>query len=165
MLLEVVVTVSVSVSLAAPVPMPARLIVCWLASSLMVRLLTLFNVGAWFTGVTVTVKVSVAVVPAESVTVTVMVDEPNCVAAGVTFTFRFAPEPVKSMLAFGMSVGLEEVPEIVRLEAAVSTSPTVKGRVEVALPSATVWFAISEIVGRSLTLVTVTVNVRAKESF
>src|SRR5262245_21868815 len=62
------------------------------------------------------------------------------------------------MFALGTSVVSEEPPLTVRLAAAVSVSPTVKARAEVAASSLTVWLAIVEIVGASLTAETVTVN-------
>ena len=78
-LLEEAVTVRVCDSLGAPDPMPARLTVWRPAFSLMVRLASVVNVGAWFTGLTTTVKVRevmLLLVP-PSLTVTVIVAEPN----------------------------------------------------------------------------------------
>jgi hypothetical protein len=56
-LLETAVTVSVWISLAAPEVMPDKFTVCSPAFLLMVKLLMAFNVGGWFTALTVTVKV------------------------------------------------------------------------------------------------------------
>lgn len=79
-----------------------------------------------------------AVPPEPSLTVTVIVAEPNCKVAGVTLTFRLAPDPENTMFALGARVGFEEVPDTVRLDAEVSISPMVNGIVAVALPSSTV---------------------------
>ncbi len=56
-------------------------------------------------------------------------------AAGVTVTVRFAPLPPSTMFALGTSDVLLEVAVTVKLPAAVSTSPTVKARAEVAVSS------------------------------
>ena len=53
---EVTVSVSDCVSFVAPVPIPVRLTVCAEAFSAIVRLPGVFNVGASFTGFTVTVN-------------------------------------------------------------------------------------------------------------
>src|SRR5690606_13884463 len=84
-LLDVAVTVKLWVSLVAPVVMPARFTVCSPAPSLIVRLASVFNVGALFTGLTVTVKVRVTILllVLPSFTVTVTVAEPNPKASGV----------------------------------------------------------------------------------
>ena len=65
--------------------MPDRLTVCSPAFSLIVTLLIAFNVGAWFTGLTVTVKVRVTtlLLAPPSLTVTVIVALPNPLVAGV----------------------------------------------------------------------------------
>ena len=78
MLLEEAVTVSVWDSLAAPELMPERLTVCRPAFSLRVTLASVFSVGAWLTGLTVTVKVreTTLLLAPPSLTVTVMVAEP-----------------------------------------------------------------------------------------
>jgi hypothetical protein len=76
-------------------------------------------------------------------------------AAGVTFTVRFAPEPPKVMLEFGTSVVLDELPLTVRLPAGVPASPTVKARSPVAVSSFFVWSAMGEMVGGTLLTVTV----------
>ena len=72
-------------------------------------------------------KNEVLVVTEPSPTVIVMMVFPDWFAAGVTFTVRFAPEPPKTMFAFGATVGFEELPERVRFPAGVSASPTVNG--------------------------------------
>ena len=61
MLLDAAVTVSVWFSLVAPEVMPDKFTVCRPAFSLMVRLPIAFNVGGWFTALTVTVKVRVMI--------------------------------------------------------------------------------------------------------
>jgi len=86
-----------------------------------------FGAGAW------TVKLNaLLVVFVPSFTLTVMVAAPDLPAAGVTVTVRFAPEPPNTMLAVGTSVVDDDVPETVRLTAAVSASPTVNGIAAVA---------------------------------
>ena len=85
MLLDEAVTASVWSSLVAPEVMPERLTVWRPAPSLMVTLASVFSVGAWLTGLTVTVKVretALLLVP-PSLTVTVMVEEPWALATGV----------------------------------------------------------------------------------
>jgi hypothetical protein len=67
-----------------------------------------------------------------SLTLTVMVAVPDFPAAGVTVTVRFAPEPPNTIFAVGTSVVDEDVPETVRLAAAVSASPIVNGIAAVA---------------------------------
>ncbi len=101
---------------------------------------------------------------AASQTVRVMVVVPDWSRAGVMVTVRLAPLPPKTMLALGTSVVLDELPVTSRSAAAVSTSPTVKGMAAVAVSSAVVWSATSEIVGASLTAVTVMVTVALLES-
>src|SRR5207247_5223271 len=81
--------------------------------------------GELLAGVTVRTKLSLAV-SEPSLTVAVIVAEPNWLLAGVTEIVRLAPEPPKTMLLLGTSVGLEEEPLRTRLDAAVSTSPIVK---------------------------------------
>ncbi len=123
-------------------------------------------VGASLTAVTVSTKVSEVQAPpvAASQTVRVMVVVPDWSRAGVMVTVRLAPLPPKTMLALGTSVVLDELPVTSRSAAAVSTSPTVKGMAAVAVSSAVVWSATSEIVGASLTAVTVMVTVALLES-
>jgi hypothetical protein len=115
-------------------------------------------VGASLTAVTVNTNVSVAVnVP--SLTVTVIVAVPLKFAAGVTVTVRLAPEPPNTIFAFGTNVVSLELPLTVKLATAVSKSPTVNEIALVAVSSFVDWFAISLIVGASLTAVTVSTNV------
>ena len=57
-----------------------------------------------------------------SLTDTLIDAVPNWFAAGVTRTVRLAPLPPNTTLPFGTSVGLDDVPESVRLAAVVSTS-------------------------------------------
>jgi hypothetical protein len=80
-------------------------------------------------------------------------------AAGVTVTVRFTPVPPNTMFAFGTNVVSLDVPLTVKLEAAVSKSPTVNEMAEVAVSSFVDWAAMSLIVGASLTAVTVNTNV------
>ena len=84
-MLEEVVTVSVWTSLAAPEEMPDRLTVWSPAFSLRVTLASVFSVGAWLTGLTMTLKereTTLLLVP-PSLTVTVIVAEPKVEATGV----------------------------------------------------------------------------------
>ena len=98
-------------------------------------------------------------VPVPSETVTVMVAVPVCVTLGVTVTVLLAPDPPKTILALGTRVVFEEVPVKVKEATAVSISPKVKETAEVAVPEVVVWSAILDIVGRSLTDVTVSTKV------
>ena len=105
---------------------------------------------------TVSTKLSLAVPPLPSVTVIVIVAVPDCPAAGVIVTVRFAPLPPNAMLAAGTRVGVRRARrDSVSAAAAVSTSPTVKACGPLAVFSAVVLSVTSEIVGRSLTAVTV----------
>jgi hypothetical protein len=63
------------------------------------------------------------------------------------------------MLAFGTSVVLDELPDRVRLATGVSTSSTVKLCGPLAVPAVVVLLVMSEIVGLSLTAVTVKTKV------
>ncbi len=65
--------------------MPLKFTVCCPAPSLMVRLLNAFNVGGWFTALTVTVNVRVIILllAPPSLTVTVIVADPKPSATGV----------------------------------------------------------------------------------
>ena len=66
-------------------------------------------VGASLTGLTVSTKVSLVVL-VPSFTLTVIVVVPFAFGAGVIVTVRLAPLPPNTMLAFGTSVVLLEVP-------------------------------------------------------
>ncbi len=101
--------------------------VAWLATSEMV--------GKSLMGATTTSNDSVEKPPFPSATCKVMVAVPDPLAAGVTVTVRFAPLPPSTMFALGTSDVLLEVAVTVKLPAAVSTSPTVKARAEVAVSS------------------------------
>ena len=90
-----------------------------------------------------------------SETLTVIVVLPDSSPAGVTVTVRFVSVPPKTMFAVGTSVVSEELPDTVKLAAAVSTSPMVNAMAAVGVSSPVLWSAISEIVGGSLTAVTV----------
>ena len=90
-----------------------------------------------------------------SLTVTRMVEAPDWLAAGVTVTVRLAPEPPKTTLATGTRAVSDEVAGSVRLPAGVSASPTVKATAPVGVSSLMVWSAMLEMVGASLTAVTV----------
>ena len=76
-MLDTGVTVNVCVWLAAPELIPLRLTVCKPELSLIVRLRSAFNVGYWFTGLTVTAKLCVTILllnpPLFTVTITVAV--------------------------------------------------------------------------------------------
>src|SRR5215831_7487083 len=97
----------------------------------------------------------VLVVSVPSLTVTVIVADPFWPAAGVSVTVRLAPLPPNTTLAFGTSVVFDEVPLTVRFATGVSTSPTVKATGPTAVPVVVAWLAIAEIVGGSLTALTV----------
>ena len=90
-----------------------------------------------------------------SLTMMVMVAVPVWLVAGVTRTVRLEALPPKEMFATGASVGLEELAVSARLAAGLSTSPTMNGR------SAVDWFfrmvapVMAEMIGASLTGVTV----------
>jgi len=99
-------------------------------------------------GVAVTVSRNpLLVVFVPSLTLTVIVADPVLPAAGVTVTVRLAPEPPNIIFAVGTSVVDDEVPETVRLAAAVSTSPIVNGIAAVAWPDVTDWAPMAVIVG------------------
>src|SRR5881398_3647312 len=68
-----------------------------------------------------------------SLTVTVIVAMPVNPTPGVMVTVRLAPDPPKTMLLVGTSVGLDEPLLSVRLAAAVSTSLIVNGMAAVAV--------------------------------
>jgi len=105
-------------------------------------------VGGVFVGVAVTVSRNpLLVVFVPSLTLTVIVADPVLPAAGVTVTVRLAPEPPNIIFAVGTSVVDDEVPETVRLAAAVSTSPIVNGIAAVAWPDVTDWAPMAVIVG------------------
>src|SRR5688572_14935565 len=84
--------------------MPARLTACWLASSLIERLLNAVSVGASLVAVTVTVKVRVTVLfwlwPSFTVTVTVAV--PFALATGVKEREPVVLGLVKETVGFGI---------------------------------------------------------------
>ena len=94
-LLDEAVTESVCDSLAAPEPMPERLTVWSVPFSLIETFAREFNVGGWFTGLTVTlnVRVTVALAVPPSFTVTVIVAVPDIKVTGAKLR-----EPV----AFGL---------------------------------------------------------------
>src|SRR2546422_609575 len=84
------------------------------------------TVGGSFTALTVTTK-CVLTLYCPSLTFTVIVATPFWLAAGLTVTVRFDPDPPKTMLLVGTSVGLDEPLLNVRLPAGLSASPTVNG--------------------------------------
>ena len=87
-------------------------------------------------GLTVTVKIELVLfVP--SLTETVICALPVWFAAGVTLTVRLDPLPPNTMFALGTRVVEDEVPETVKLAAAVSVSPIVN---EIA---AVAWFTFT----------------------
>lgn len=73
----------------------------------------------------------------------------------MTVTVRLAPDPPKTMFAVGTSVVFDELPETVRLPAAVSWSPTVKASALVAPPSI-VKVAVIDVPLTTVTLLTAT---------
>src|SRR5437868_3895268 len=75
-------------------------------------------------------------------------------AAGVTVTVRFAPLPPNTIFAFGTSVVDDDEPETVRLEAAVSASPTVDHTSQPPSPFDPLCPAMAVIVGGVLVPVT-----------
>src|SRR5437867_5687772 len=83
-------------------------------------------VGASFTAFTVTTKLVLALY-CPSLTFTVIVAVPFWLAAGLTVTVRFDPDPPKTMLLVGTSVALDEPLLNVRLPTGVSASPIVNG--------------------------------------
>jgi hypothetical protein len=96
-------------------------------------------VGGVFVGAVVTVsKNALLVVLVPSLTLTVIVAEPVLPATGVTVTVRSVPLPPNTMFAAGTNVVEEEVPETVRLAAAVSASPIVNGIAVVVWPEVVV---------------------------
>ena len=90
-----------------------------------------------------------------SSTLTVIVVVPFAFGAGVIVTVRLAPLPPKTMLPFGTSVVLLEVPLTMSEPGAVSTSPTVKPIAPVFVSSSIEVSGMSDIVGVSLTGFTV----------
>ena len=94
-MLEVAVTVGVCAAFVMTGLIPLRETVCAVAFSLIVTLLNVLSVGAWFTALTVTVNVRLRVlfVVPPSFTVTVMVAVPNPYATG---------EKLKDPVAFGL---------------------------------------------------------------
>jgi hypothetical protein len=122
------------------------------------------NVGASFTGVTVSVKV-LTVVACPSVAVTVIVVDPDAFRTGVAETvksrlFAFVRVVVRSMSAFRSKAWLLDVTVTDKLVPALSTSETVNATGLNAESSATVRFAMVGNVGASFTGVTLSVNVR-----
>src|SRR2546427_717845 len=83
-------------------------------------------VGGSFTALTVTTKFVLALY-CPSPTATVIVVTPFWLAAGLTVTVRFDPDPPKTMLLVGTSVGLDEPLLNVRRSTGVSASATVNG--------------------------------------
>jgi hypothetical protein len=83
-------------------------------------------VGVGPPGFTVTTKL-VLVLLGPSFTVTVIVAVPVCPAAGVTVTVRLAPDPPNTILALGISTGLDDAALNCRFAAATCASPTVNG--------------------------------------
>lgn len=73
-----------------------------------------------------------------SLTVIVIKATPVRPDAGITVTFRLVPLPPKTMFELGTRDGLLELADNVRLEAAVSASPIVKGMEEADVSTATV---------------------------
>src|ERR1043166_2868701 len=111
-------------------------------------------VGGSLIGLTVRRKF-VLLVAAPSLTVMVIRETPLWLVAGVMMRARLVPLPPKTMFAVGTRVRLEEVPLTVRLAAAVSTSPIMKGITPVEVSSLMVWFGMAEMTGASFTELTV----------
>src|SRR6186713_1340578 len=98
----------------------------------------------------------VEAVSVPSLTVTVMVEVPLSPAAGVMTTLRLAPvPPPKVMLAFGINVAFDEVPETVNPVGCVSASPMVKAIGEVGVFSFVDCGAMAVRVGGVLAALTV----------
>src|SRR4051812_37942818 len=114
-------------------------------------------VGRSFTAVTVTAKL-LLVVNGPSLTLRVMVVVPFWFVAGVTVTVRLDPLPPNTMLFKGTRDRLDEALPRVRLPAAVSASPMVKLRAELAVSSFTVWSVMLVIVGGVLAASTVRIK-------
>ena len=116
-------------------------------------------VGRSFTGLTVSTKLSEAVPPQPSSTVTVIVVEPFWSPAGTRLSVRLAPDPPKTMFAAGTKAGLDELATILTAPGEVSRSSTVKPIGPSGASSSIVLSEMLEIVGRSLTELTVSRNV------
>ena len=116
--------------------------------------------GGSFTDCTVTWKVSVAVNPPSSRTITEIVATPKPLASGARISVRLGPEPLRSRLAVGINDGFDELAETTRLDAGVSTSPIMKVTVSPFVSSFTIWSAMSEMTGGSLTGFTASTNTR-----
>ena len=95
-----------------------------------------------------------------SLTVIVMLALPVCPGCGVIVTVRLPAVPPNTMPETGTRVGLPELPETVRLDAAVSGSLMLNGIAAVDVLAAITRLVMTEIVGDWLTLLTVTVNAR-----
>ena len=103
-------------------------------------------VGASGTEVTVSVKVRLAeFTPSLAVTVILLVPNPS--ATGVAVTVRFAPEPPKTILATGTSVGLLDVTLRVSEASGASASPMMNASAPVFPSSAMVREEIAVMVG------------------
>jgi len=145
--LDVADTLRICVSLFAPGLIPESATVCAPAFSWMTRSASGSRVGGSFTEETDTVKAVMALAPWLSETVTVIIAVPNWFASGVTFTMRLVPLPPRTMLAGGITPGLEEPALTARLEAGVSVSATVKAMGPAEVSSAVNWLGIEEIAG------------------
>src|SRR4051794_34558425 len=121
----------------------------------MARFPSAFKVGGSLIGLTVRSKPLLTLAAFPSVTVRVMWVRPNWFATGVIAQVRLTPLPPSRMLLLRTRLVFEEVAVTVRLVAAVSTSPTVNGTAPVFESSSMVWLGRVEMVGRSLTEVTV----------
>jgi len=126
-------------------------LIIWLEMAVMV--------GASLTAVTARVNVRLVTAAFPSVTEMVIAALPLRLAAGVILTLRLAPEPPKEIPVVGTRVVLEDEPLTVKLAAGVSTSPMVKSIV-MGVSSLVVLSSIADIVGESLTGVTVKLKVR-----
>ena len=98
-----------------------------------------------------TVKVVVVALPPSETDSVIVAGPPLALllafAAGVRLIVRLAPEPPRTMFAFGTSAVLLEVAVTIRLPAPVSASPTVKAIGPSAVFSSIVWSVTALIVG------------------
>ena len=121
------------------------------------------SVGTSLTGFTVSRNVVLLLLPLASLTQSVINDAPEALATGVSATVRSAPALPRITFAFGSSTRFEEVALMVRLAAAVSTSPTVKDNGPVPVSSLMERLGMPLIVGTSFTLVTVSTKLELAE--
>ena len=107
------------------------------------------SVGGSLTEVTTRLNEVLVVFPSASRTVRVRVVIPDAFGAGITVTSRLLPTPLKTIFVGGTRNGLEERPDMTRLEAGVSASVMVKACDARGASSDVVTFGIAEMVGPS----------------